>query len=83
MSDAPDILTGDDGETVFIRRDLAQTPIQARAYALAHDGQNLAGYVADEVEMCEVPTHFTGIDMDWATVKPGTAGATRYWRFRL
>lgn len=80
---APDSLSGDDGESVFIRRDLAPTVTAAKAYALQHLGDNLADMEVDEVEMLPVPEHFTGIDYEWATVRSGTPDAVAYWRFRL
>ena len=80
--EAPDYLVGDEGETTFVRRDLADTPTSALAYVLEHEGANLSHYDADEVEMLEVPSYFTGIDDEWATVVPGTPGAVAYWRFR-
>lgn len=78
---APDYLSGDEGETVFIRRDLALTETAARAWALEHDGSNLRWYEADEVEMLPVPEHFTELEVDWAVVESGTTSAVAYWRF--
>lgn len=78
-----EMLTGAEGEVVFVRRDLAQTETAARAYALEHDGCNLTGYEVDEVEMLPVPDYFIGLDVEWATVRPGTPAAVRFWRFQL
>lgn len=83
LSFPPSSLLGDEGEVVFIRRDLAQTVTQARAWAMAHEGMTLRGFDdVDEVEMLPVPDHFIGIEYDWAMVKTGTPGAVAYWRFR-
>jgi hypothetical protein len=86
-TDAPAIFSGDDGEVVFVRRDVAETVTAARAYALEHEGANLSHMEVDEVEMLEVPEHFIAIRRDlgheWSVVRPGTPGAVTYWRFRL
>lgn len=78
----PDFLFGPEGETVFVRcgRDFAATPAQARERALA-EGCNVAGMEVDVVEMLPVPEHFTGIGMEWATVRERTPGAVSFWRF--
>jgi hypothetical protein len=78
----PEMLSGEDGEVVFVRRELGETATQARARALA-DGTNVLGMDVDEVEMLPVPEHFTGIEYEWATVKPGTEGAAPFWRFSV
>lgn len=77
----PDLLAGDEGETVFVRRDLATTVTAARAYALSQ-GYNLAAMEPDAVEMLPVPEWFINVDAEWWTVKPGTLGSIHYWRFR-
>lgn len=78
----PDLMSGNDGEVVFIRHDLAATETAARAYALEHDGQGLAGCVVDVIDMLPIPEHFINIDAEWWIVKPDTPDAVRYWRFQ-
>jgi len=79
---APDVLSGDEGESIFVRHDLAENETAARASAL-REGYSTDGYEAAVVEMLPVPEHFTGIDHEWATVHPGTPEAVKYWRFRV
>lgn len=80
-NEPPEILYGNDGDTVFIRRDLAATDTAARAYALS-EGTNLASFEADDVEMLPVPEHFV-VDEDWWVVRPGTPNAVAYWKFQV
>jgi hypothetical protein len=82
MSSAPDFLSGDDGETVFVRGDLALSAPSARNQAFVF-GCNVQGMEVDLVEMLPVPEHFTELDVDWAVVREGTEGAVTYWRFRV
>lgn len=82
VSAPPEFLTGDEGEVVFIRADLADSVTSARGLALA-EGYNLADFDADVVEMLPVPEHFTAIEYEWATVKYGTPGGVPFWRFQL
>ncbi len=79
---SPDVLSGDDGEVVFVRSDVADTIVGIKSYAL-EQGYNLYDREVDEVEMLPVPEHFTEIDYDWSVVKPGTPGATSFYRFRV
>lgn len=79
---APEVLAGDDGEVVFVRADLALSATHARGVALV-EGYNLSGRDVDVVEMLPVPEHFTEIDYEWAVVKPGTPGATSFYRFTV
>lgn len=77
----PEHLIGDDGEVVFVRRDLAATLNAAEEAALGQ-GMNVHLWAADVVELLPVPEHFVEIDYEWAVVKPGTPGAVAYWRFQ-
>lgn len=78
----PDFLVGENGEVVFVPRDLtADTVTRAYERALV-EGYNLAGMQVDEVVMLPVPEYFTGLDVEWVTVREGTPGAVRFWRFR-
>jgi hypothetical protein len=80
---APTILSGQDGEVVFVRMELPlDSATQARSRALS-EGHNCAGMEVDAVDMLPIPAHFIETDAEWWVVKPDTAGATRYWRFRL
>lgn len=81
--DVPTVLAGDDGEVIFVRRDAAPTQIEAVEVAIRESGLTGAGNMSgDEVEMRRVPDYFTGLGYEWATVKPGTPGAIRFWRLR-
>ncbi len=81
VAHAPEFLSGDDGETVFIRSDLAMSAPEARNYAFTQ-GSNVSGWAVDVVEMLPVPDHFTEIEYEWAAVRDGTPDGVRYWRFQ-
>lgn len=79
----PPVLSGEDGETVFVpRAGTDDTELAARERAL-REGFSVTRMDAEEVEMLPVPEHFIGIEYEWATVKPGTLGAVAYWRFQF
>lgn len=78
------LIEPNEGEIIWVRRDLASTSVKAMEYALA-EGYNVAGWGIDEVEMLPVPECFESIISDfgqWGVVTPGTPEAVAYWRFR-